>query len=205
MPTSQDSLIQDNFTSNQTVDPAFSTDDSSEILKLIRDCVSASDSYRNKFANLSGSWVQDSTKYESLYDGHLYTEREKAGYECKEDVYRDFVDFNTALLTQFDSNEYIRQFGSETNSITAELMTRTMEYAHQLNETDKKDEDTLKIGGQMGIGIQRFKPIFHDGKWWPGSEVIDPRQFGISPGATSIRDAVYCFWRRPVSTVELKQ
>ncbi len=189
-PTSQNSLIQDNFTNNQAVDPAFSTEDSAELLRLIRDCVSSSESFRNKYAVLTGSWVQDATKYESLYDGHLYTEREKFGYECKEDIYRDAVDFNASLLTQYDSVESIREFGEELNSISADLMSRVMEYSDQLNETKSKDEDTLKIAGQMGVGIQKFKPFQHDGKWWAGSEVVDPRQFGISPGASSIRDAV---------------
>lgn len=195
----------DNFTDNQAVNPAISTDNDKKLLALINDCVATSEQYRNGFAVMTDSWAQDATKYESLYNGKLYDKRQKLSYECKEDIYRDLVDFNASLLTQFDFKEYIRQIGNENNSIPADMFTRFLQYADKLNDARSKEEDMLKLSGQMGVGIYKFKPFECEGYWWPGVEVIDPRQFGISPGAATVKDAVYCYWSRPVPTSELKQ
>ena len=201
MPT----FPQETFTDNQSVNPAFSTADDTKLLKLIADCVSASESYRNQFAVMTDSWIQDATKYEALYNGKLYDKRQKMSYECKEDIYRDMVDFNASLLSQFEFKEEILQVGKEDNSLDADLFMRFIEFSDNENDASAKEEDLLKIEGQMGIGIYKFKPFEQDGYWWPGAEVVDPRQCGISPGASSIKDAVYFYWRRPVPTSELKE
>jgi len=154
---------------------------------------------------MSTSWTQDADKYEALYNGKLYDKRQKMSFECKEDIYRDYTDFNASLLTQFDYKEYIRLNDGDPTSISADLMMKIIDYADQLDNASEKEEDMLKIGGQMGVGIYKFQPFKCDGYWWPGVEVIDTRQFGISPGASTPQDAVFCYWRRPVPTSELKQ
>lgn len=195
----------ENLTDNQAVDPSISTANEKQLLRLISDCSFSSDIFRNRYANMTSSWIEDATKYESLYDGKLYDKRQKLSYECKEDIYRDLVDFNSSLLSQFDYKEDIRKIGDEINSIPANLFMRFIEYAEQEDDCASKEEDANKISGQMGVAFFKFKPYQCEGYWWPGEEVVDPRQVFISPGARSVKDAVFLGWKRPVPTSELKQ
>jgi len=200
MPTYQ----PDQFTDNQAVDPAISDASDKDLLKLISQSISTSDIYRNQFAIMSDSWAQDAGKYEALYNGKLYDKRQKMSYECKEDIYRDLVDFNSTLLNQYEYSEFIQQIGEQPYSISADLFGKFLEYADNLDDAQQKEEDCTKLSGQMGVGIYKFKPFQCEGYWWPGVEVVDPRQVFISPGASSFKDAVFCGWKRPVPTSELK-
>lgn len=204
MPTFQ----TDQFTNSQSVNADVPQEDPKVVYRFVTDCVTDSEIYRNQFSVLSDSksWVADATKYEELYNGKLYSKREKLPYECKEDIYRDMVDFNTTLLVQFEVKDYVKNINEEPSSIDADTMSRILNYCiDELNDGKEKEEEFVTISGQMGNSIYKFNPIEVDGYVWPGHEVVDPRQFGISPNARGPKDAVFCFWKRPVPTYELKQ
>lgn len=204
MPTFQ----TDNFTNSQSVNPDVPLDDPQKVIVFIQNCVTDSETYRNQFSVLSESksWIQDATKYEELYLGKLYSKREKLAYECKEDIYRDMVDFNTTLLTQFEVKDYVKCITEEPSSIDEDVMSRILNYCfEELNDGKEKEEECLTNSGEFGIGVYKFNPIECDGYVWPGHELVDPRQFGIAPNARGPKDSVYCYWRRPVPTYELKE
>jgi len=198
----------EHFTNEQSLDARVPPEDPKAVRNFVSNCVIDSDVYRNKFSVLSESksWVQDANKYEDLYNGKLYSKREKLPHECKEDLYRDAVDFNMSLLTQFEVKDSVKKITEEAGSIEEETLARIVNYCfEELNDGKEKEEDLVQIGGQMGVGIYYFDPIeVDDGYIWPGHELVDPRQFGISPGASTIQKAAWCFWKRPVPTYELK-
>jgi hypothetical protein len=204
MPTFQ----TDNFTNSQSVDANVKQDDPKRVNEFVSNCVADSETYRNAYSVLSESksWVQDAGKYEELYLGKLYSKREKLPYECKEDIYRDMVDFNTMLLTQFEVKDYVQKISEEPTSLDADVMSRIINYCFdELNDGKEKEEELICYSGMMGVGVYHFNPIEQDGYVWPGHEVVDPRQFGISPNARNPKDAAFCYWKRPVPTYELKQ
>lgn len=202
------SFQTDQFTNSQSVNADVKPEDPKKVLSFVSNCVNDSEIYRNNFSVLSESksWVQDATKFEELYTGKLYSKREKIPYECKEDIYRDMVDFNTTLLTQFEVKDYVQKITDEPSSIDADVMSRIINYCfEELNDGKEKEEENICYSGMMGIGVYKFNPIECDGYVWPGHETVDPRQFGCSPNARSPKDAVYSYWRRPVPTYELQQ
>jgi hypothetical protein len=200
----------DKFTESQSVDiNELKNDDPKQLAKFVAQCVTDSDQWRNQFSVMSdnSSWILDANKYEDLYNGHLYSKRKKLPYECKEDIYAEAVDFNATLLTQFEVKDYVRKTTEEDQSLDAEIMTRVQNYCMlELNHGKEKEEDMLRLAGQMGNGIYKFQPMMTEsGVVWPGHEVCDTRQIGISPRATSPDDALYMFHRRPVPTYELQE
>ncbi len=203
------SLNTESFTDNQVVEDPQATESPKKVLEFVKDAVASSEVYRNKFSVMaeSMSWLEDANKYEDLYNGHLYTKRKKFSYECKEDIYAEAVDFNATLLTQFDLDDYIKQVTDEDESLDGEIITRILNWCWgELNDGKSKEEDMLRISGQMGVGPYVFQPMeSEDGYLWPGHEVVDPRQIFISPGATGPKDAVYMGRKRPVPTYELRQ
>ena len=89
MPTFQ----TDQFTNSQSVNADVPQEDPKVVYRFVTDCVTDSEIYRNQFSVLSDSksWVADATKYEELYNGKLYSKREKLPYECKEDIYLSLI------------------------------------------------------------------------------------------------------------------
>ena len=173
MPTFQ----TDNFTNGQSVDSKVRPEDPERVNSFVDNCVTDSEIYRNQYSVLSESksWVQDATKYEELYLGKLYSKREKLPYECKEDIYRDMVDFNTMLLAQFEVKDSVQKITDEPNSLDADVMSRIINYCfEELNDGKEKEEECVSYSGQMGVGVYHFNPIECDGYVWPGHEVVDP-------------------------------
>ena len=159
---------------------------------------------------MTGSWLQDADKCEQLYVGILYTDRQKKRYECKPDEYAYYVDFNAWLMSQFDHKEQVRcvddgEMADEKKKLDALAMTRILEYCNRRNRTDEKEQDNFRFLGIHGNSIDKFQPCVDDhGRAWPEYETFNPKFFGISPGATDIDNAVWCFYRRPVPIHELK-
>jgi len=199
----------DNFTNDQAIDlKAYDVPDGKKLADFITNCEIDSDTYRNNFSVLSDnkSWVTDANKYEDLYNGHLYTKRKKFPYECKEDVYAEAVDFNAALLSQFEIRDYIVKIAEEDQSLDAEVLNRIISYCYnEINNGKAVEEDMLLQAGQFGIGCYKFQPVqTEDGVIWPGHQLVDPRQIGISPRAPSFDKAIYAYHKRPVPTYELQ-
>lgn len=198
------------FTDNQPV-VSLPTEDPVKVVDYIEKCTIESEKNRNRFAIMTGSWLQDADKCEQLFYGILYTERQKMKYECKPDEYAYYVRFNAQLLTQFDFKEHVKTVddGETVNpkeQLDAISMSRVLQYCQKRNNTNEKEEDELLFVGIHGNGIEKFQPsVDEDGRPWPGHETFNPRYFGISPGATSVEDCVWCFYRRPVSVHELKE
>jgi hypothetical protein len=161
---------------------------------------------------MTSSYLQDAAKCKDLYEGRLYSKRKKKAHECKEDEYRYYVDFDVSQAKQFDFIERVKETDQsdesnqdQANALDVISMQRLIKYCMKLSDSEDKEEDHLRFRGIYGNGLYKFQPKEYEGKNWPGHEVIDTRFFGISPGATDIKDAVYCFYKRPVPTSELKE
>jgi hypothetical protein len=196
------------FSDNQPVE-LVKSEDPKKVLEFVNKCISESNKHRNKFAILTGSYDRDTDKCDQLYQGLLYSERQKRKYECKPDDYAYYVDFNATLLRQFDYQETVKAV-DEGESHTPEealdslSMTRLLKYCHKRNLSDEKEEDMLRFMGTHGNGIYEFQPQEVDGLAWPGHDTFHPKYFGISPGASDVDDAFFCFKRIPVPVAELK-
>jgi hypothetical protein len=204
-------MLGSRFTDNQPVNPEISDASESNLTKFVESCVKASESHRNVFALMSGSYLDDAQKCIDLYNGKLYTKREKMAHECKPDDYAYYVDFDATLMKQYTYKEYVRQVdesGASANdgeALDALSMMRMLKFCHSQNRSEEKEEDMLRFRGMHGNGIYKFEPVIKDGLAWPGHDVIDPRHIGVSPGASDFADAVYYYYRRPVPTSELKE
>jgi hypothetical protein len=197
----------ENLTSGQSVNPNIKQDNPKDVLKFVQSCVDESNQWRNRFSvrSESMSWLQDSNNYMDLYDGKLYKKRKKIPYECKEDAYREYVDFNQILLCQFDYNAELKKITDEDQSLDGGTFTRILNWClNELSDGKAKEERMVQIGGIFGNGVYYFQPKEKDGYVWPSHEVVDTRQIIISPNAIDADDAIYMGWRRPVSTTDLK-
>ncbi len=196
------------FTDNQPVQE-LKTEDPKKVVDFVDKCVAESNAHRNKFGILTGSYLRDADKCDQLYQGILYTERQKRKYECKPDDYAYYVDFDATLMRQFDYQENVKSVDegethTQKEALDSLSMTRLLKYCHKRNNSDEKEEDMLRFRGIHGNGIYEFQPSEEDGLPWPGHDTFHPKYFGISPGATDVSDAFYCFKKIPVPVSELK-
>lgn len=198
------------FTDNQNVE-APASEDPKVIVSFVEKCIAESNLNRNRFAPLTGSYLQDADKCDQLYHGHLYSKRQKKEYECKPDSYAYYVDFNALLLMAFDYKEEVRSIddgdkSSQSQALDALSMSRIIQYCNKKNRTPEKEEDMLRFSGIHGNGVDEFQPYTdEDGRSWPGYDTFHPKYFGISAGATDVDDAFFVYKRIPVPVAELKQ
>lgn len=180
------------------------TQDPKRLVELIDTCIKESDSHKVKFGYNSKVEKWDKLYQNKLYDGsdqgHLY-------FESRANYYRKWVDGMANVLTREPIHDTVLRRDQEATSISAEVFNRIIEYVHYYNKRDLKEYDWCVNAGKYGNGIMHiyFNPEADDYQGLPCYEPINPKHIGISPGAKSLDEAVWYFYKRPVSTASLKQ
>lgn len=190
---------------NQDAVAGISTaDDPKRLVKLINDCVRESDASKVKFGYFSKVETYDKLYRNKLYDGadqgHMY-------FESRANYYRKWVDGMANVLTREQLSDTVLRRDGDPVSITAEIFTRIIEYVHYYNDRDAKEFDWAIYAGKYGNGFMHvyYNPEADDNQGLPVYEPINPRYIGVSPGAKSLDDAQWVFYKRPVATASLKQ
>lgn len=181
------------------------TQDPLRLVKLINDCIRESDSHKVKFGYSSRMEKYDQLYRNKLYDGadqgHLY-------FESRANYYREWVDGTANILTREPLQDTVLRRDQEPDvSIAADVFTRIIEYVHYKNDREIKEYDWCIHAGKYGNGIMHcfYNPEADNFQGLPSYEPINPKYIGISPGAKDFDDAVWAFYKRPVSTASLRQ
>ena len=186
------------------VAPISTTKDPKRLVKLINDCIKESDSHKVKFGY--NSKVE---KFDQLYKNKLYDGADQGHlcFESRANYYRKWVDGMANVLTREPLSDAVLRRDQETSSISADVFKRIIEYVHYYNQRDLKEYDWCIHAGKYGNGIMHvyYNPEADDFQGLPCYEPINPRNIGISPGAKNFDEAVWVFFKRPVSTASLKQ
>lgn len=186
------------------VAPISTATDPIELVKLINECVRETESHKNKFGYHSKMEKFDKLYNNKLYDGatqgHLY-------FEARANYYRKYVDGMGNILTREKLTDTVLRRDDAVSSISAEVFKRIIEYVHQYNKRDLKEWDWAIHAGKYGNGFMHvyYNPEADENQGLPCYEPINPKYIGVSPGAKTTDDAVYVYYKRPVSTASLQQ
>jgi hypothetical protein len=92
-------------------------------------------------------------------------------------------------------------------SIQAEIFKRILDYIHYYNNKELKEYDWTIYAGKYGNGFMHvyYNPEADENQGLPVYEPINPKYIGVSPGAKNLDEAVFVFYKRPVSTASLQQ
>ena len=178
--------------------------DPKELVKLINQCVRESDTHKTKHGYHSKMEKYDKLYKNKLYDGgaqgHLY-------FESRANYYRKYVDGMANLLTREKLTDTVLRRDDAISSISAEVFNRIIEYVHYYNKRELKEHDWVIHAGKYGNGIMHvyYNPEADENQGLPVYEPINPKYIGVSPGAKSLDEAVFVFYKRPVSTASLQQ
>lgn len=192
------------ITKQDAVAPISTATDPLKLVKLINQCIRETDSHKTKFGYSSKMEKYDKLYNNKLYDGadqgHLY-------FEARANYYRKYVDGMANLLTREKLTDTVLRRDDAIVSIKSEIFNRIIQYVHYYNKRDLKEHDWVVHAGKYGNGFMHiyYNPEADENQGLPVYEPINPKYIGISPGAKNIDEAVYVYYKRPVSTASLQQ
>jgi hypothetical protein len=181
--------------------------DKEELCKFIDSCIKDSDSDKS-----SHGYPSDKDTWQKKYRGgmNLYSDRagNKKPHESRVNYFKKYVDLNTTIMTKFEPEYILKRIDDDLDGgVGQDLMERILYDVLEKNKTNLMEQRVLTNSGIKGNGLERwvYEPEFLKGLGYPKGSPIDPSQFGINPGALSIEEARYAFWKRPVPTQQLKK
>ena len=168
------------------------------VVKLVQSSVKAGEADRSKH---SGYWED----FRRKFNGEFY-QKQKRGFECRPNKYKEFVDNQANVLTQTPFHDYCVRLDEDDQDVMCDIHTRVIADDKRRANYNEKEMRMLQFAGIFGPGLMK---VFYDrslasGKGGTNYLEIDPRYFGVNPGCKSLPDATFCFYKRPAPLSEIK-
>lgn len=170
-----------------------------EVLRLVENSVKAGEAYRSKS---SGYWDD----FRKKFNGEFY-QKQKRGFECRVNKYKQLIDRKVTILTQQPSVDYVVRLDGDDQDPMCEIHGRRIKDVKKRMGYREKEISMLQLGGVFGPSLMKvfYNKMASEGLGDPDFLEIDPRYFGVNPGCKRLIDAKYCFYKRPASISEVKQ
>lgn len=202
-PNSQ-AQVPPNFVSGQDTQKALAeTEDKGKLVHLIHSKISEGQQDKQKYG-----YPGKMEKYNNLYKNQLYQNQsqDQLYFESKANYYRVYVDKLANILTRDPVQDAIVRKDKKPIDLKVEVLSRILEYIHKVNNRFEREFDLGVTAGKFGNGFMYtyYDPNKDEMRGLPCYHLIDPKYILVSPGATSLEDAVWVAYKRPVSTYQLQ-
>lgn len=169
-----------------------------KVIAIVNSSVKAGEAERSKH---SGYWDD----FRRKFNGDFY-QKQKRGFESRVNKYKEFVDDQVNLLTQQDFHDYCVRLDEDDQDVMADIHTRMIADDKRRAGYNEKEERALQFAGIFGPAIIKvfYNKSIYNGRGGTDFLEIDPRYFGVNPNCKSLRDATFCFYKRPAPLSELK-